>query len=314
MKRLFWSVMLLAASAGGAAAQAHVLIVSGIGGEPRYVDDFHSWGTAMVDAARGRFGLPDANVVYLAEDPARDPGRIDGQSRREEVERALAEMARRAAPEDRILILLIGHGSSDSRGTRLNLPGPNLTAEELAAMLQGFRTQPLVVVNTASASGGFQEPLAGPNRTIITATRTGSERNETMFGGFFVAAFADDGADTDRDGRVTVAEAFEYATRETERAYRTANRLQLEHGRIEGDLELARRFHLAASGMAAAPAGASAELQALFAERQRLEEGVEALRLRASRMDGAEYRGELERLLLELARTNRAIREQEGEP
>lgn len=297
--------------AGEARAQAHLLIVSGLGGEPRYVEDFHRWGTAMVDAARGRFGVPAENVVYLAENPQRDPARIAGTSRLEEVERALAGLARRAGEDERVLVLLIGHGSSDSRGSRINLPGPDLTAERLAELLAAFRTQPVVVVNTASASGGFQEPLAGRNRTIVTATRTGNERNETIFGRHFVAAFAEDGADADRDGRVSIAEAFEYATRETEREYSNSNQLQLEHARMEGDLELARVFHLGGARLAA-PEGASEALVALYRERQRLEESVEALRLRAGQMEAADYQRELEGLLLELARTNRAIEEHGG--
>ena len=178
-------------------------------------------------------------------------------------------------------------------------------------MLGALGTRPLVIVNTASASGGFQDVLAGPNRVVITATRGGQERNETIFGGYFAAAFATDGADVNRDGRVTVAEAMEYATRETQRAYETDGRLQLERSRMEGDLELARVFHLGTAG-AAAPSDAPAAVRELYAERQRLEESIDALRARSSQMDPAEYQRELERLLLELARTNRAIEEQGG--
>jgi hypothetical protein len=308
MIRLAGTFLLTVAAAAPLSAQAHVLIVSGLGGEPRYVEEFHEWGTTMVDAARDRLGLPPGNVVYLAENPARDPRRIDGVSRKEEVESAFRSLASRAGPDDRILVILIGHGSTDSRGARLNLPGPDLTAEEYAALLSAF-TQPVVFVNTGSASGGFQDPLAGPNRTIITATRTGNERTETIFGKHFIDAFASEGADADRDGRVTIVEAFEYARRETERDYASANRLQMEHARMEGDLQLARMFSL--GGGAAAPATASAEVRELYERRRQLEERIVALRARGEQMESGEYQRELETLLLELARTNRQIQEQE---
>jgi pimeloyl-ACP methyl ester carboxylesterase len=293
------------------AAQSHLVVVSGLGGEARYSDEFHRWGVAMVDAARERFGLAAEQIVYLAEKPERDPSRIHGPSTREQVERVLAELARRAAPTDRILILLIGHGSSDGRGARLNLPGPDITADELAAWLARFATQPVVVVNAASASGDFQEPLAAKNRAVITATRSGLERNETVFGRFFVEAFAGDVADTDKDGRVTVLEAFEYARREVERFYKADNRLQTEHARLEGNAEVARGFYLAAAARGI-PAGESAELRALLTERQRLEERVEALRSRRAQMEPEAYEAELERLLVELALKNREIREKRG--
>ncbi|MQA91988.1 MAG: hypothetical protein GEU90_17490 [Gemmatimonas sp.] len=313
MRIFFLALFLAAVQSTAVAAQAHLLIVSGLGGEPKYVDDFHAWGTEMVDAAVERHGLARENVIYLAENPDRDPQRIDGISRREEVESALARIAERAGPDDRVMILLIGHGSADARGSRINLPGPDLTAEELAGLLEPFSSQPLVIVNTASASGDFHEPLAAEHRTTITATGSGMERNETLFGEFFVGAFAGDGADVDQDDRVTVTEAYEYAVRETERAYTTSNRLQLEHSRMEGDTELAGVFHLGAPGVAAIPEDASPELRALYDERLRLQEEVESLRIRSGQMDPEEYQQQLEQLLLELARTNRAIQDAGGD-
>lgn len=304
---------LLASMPLAASAQSHLLVVSGLGGDPKYTDDFHRWGTSMVDAARKRFGLSEQQVVYLAEKPERDAARIDGAATRENVDAKLREIAGRAGPTDRVLILLIGHGSADARGARINLPGPDLTASDLAKMLDRFRTQQVTVVNAASASGDFQEPLAGRNRTIVTATRSGMERNETVFGRFFVDAFAGDGADTDKDGRVTVLEAFEYAQREVERFYKTENRLQMEHARLEGDREAARRFFLAAaSSSGGVPASASAELRGLVEQRQQLEARVESLRARKDTMEEARYQEELEKLLVELALKNREIRAKEG--
>src|SRR5690606_18811877 len=119
-------------------------------------------------------------------------------------------------------------------------PGPDITAEEFATMIAAFGDRPLAFVNTASASGDFADVLAGPNRTIITATRSGMERNETVFGRYFVEAFAQDDADADRDGRLTLTEVFDYALRETQRSYQMANRLQMENARIEGDSAFAR--------------------------------------------------------------------------
>jgi hypothetical protein len=313
MRSFFLALALLAVQSTPGVAQVHLLIVSGLGGEPQYVEEFHTWGTSMVDAAIERYGVPPENVTYLAENPDRDRERIDGEARRDEVAMALERIAERADPDDRIMILLIGHGSADARGSRINLPGPDLTAEELAQLLAPFDTQPIVIVNTASASGDFHEPLAGEHRTTITATRSGMERNETVFGEFFVGAFAGDGADVDQDGRVTVSEAYQFATTETERVYTTENRLQLEHARIEGDAELARVFHLGAPAVAAIPDDASPELRALFEQRQTLQEEVESLRIRSGQLDPADYQRQLEELLLELARTNRAIQEAEGD-
>lgn len=303
----------LVAPAGTALAQTHLVVISGLAGEPKFETEFHIWGTTLVDAATKRYGLREDQVVFLADKPAKDPARIDGRSTKAEVEKALRDLAGRAGPGDRVMIVLIGHGASDSEGARINLSGPDMTATELAALLDRFPTQRVVVVNTTSSSGDFQQPLQGKNRTIITSTRSGLERNETVFGGFFIAALSGDGADADKDGKTTVMEAYQYAQREVERHYKDANHLQTEHSVIGGDQELARAFSLVAASAAPA-AGASDELRALFAERQQLEGRIEALRARRDQMPTADYERDLENLLVELALKNREIRAKEGTP
>ena len=97
---------------------------------------------------------------------------------------------------------------------RFNLPGPDLTAAEFARLLDRLAAQPVVFVNTASSSGGFVAALSGKDRTIITATKTDGERNQTRFGEFFAEALRPPtDADSDKDGRVSVLEAFVWARR-----------------------------------------------------------------------------------------------------
>ena len=89
----------------------------------------------------------------------------------------------------------------------------------------------------ASASGGFVPALAGKNRTIITATKTDGERNQTRFGEYFAAAFAGNAADadTDKDGRVSVLEAFLWARARTADSYSRDGQLLTEHAVLDDD-------------------------------------------------------------------------------
>jgi len=314
MRRIAMAVAwMLALSTAPAAAQSHLLIISGLAGEPRLADQFHAWSTGMADAAVERFGMPRERITYLAEDQSRDPSRIAGKSTKENIDAELKRIASEAGPNDRVLVLFFGHGSANGEEGRINLPGPDLTASELATMLDRFPTQQVVVVNTTSASGAFQEALAGKNRTVITATKSGLEQNETVFARFFVEAFTGDGADTNKDGQVTILEAYDFATAEVERFYDSDSRLQTEHSVLGGDRELARAFSLGGgAARAAAETPASPELRGLVEQREALEAQVQALTARKDQMEEAEYQRELERLLLELARTNREIREREG--
>lgn len=307
---------------------SHVLIVSGIGGQAQYSEAFYRWGASMFDAAKERLGLPAADVVYLSERPERDQERIHARSTKDNVEKAFDDLALRVAPDDRILILLIGHGSGSGAESRFNLPGPDISATELAAQLDKFPTQTVVLVNTASASGDFVPVLSGPNRVLVTATKTGFERNETVFGQFFVEAFASDGADTDKDNRVSVLEAFTYARREVTRRYEDSNRLLTEHALLddngdgEGSTEpdaaaadgaFARTIFLDRRGVMSMDAtSGDSVLVALYDEKRELEARIAELTNLKSQMEQTVYEMELETLLVELALKSREIRAREG--
>ncbi len=310
-----------------AGGDVHILIVSGIGGQQQYSDAFHSWGVSMVDAARDRLKLPPENINYLAERPDRDPERIQGRSTKENVERALAELAQRAGPTDRVFILLIGHGSVNGEESRFNLPGPDITAAQFAEHLARFATQTVVLANTSSASGEFVSVLSGPNRVILTATKTGFERNETIFGQFFVEAFAEDGADVDKDERISVLEAFNYARLQVARTYEADKRLLTEHAVLddnadgEGSTEpdpdasdgaLARGLFLDRLGtVAAGPAGGDSVLVVLYNEKREIETQIQTLRNVKDQIEEEDYEAQLEELLVRLALKNREVRARE---
>jgi len=307
---------------------SHLLVIVGLGGDSDNAERFHRWASAIVDAARDRYGLPAEDVIYLGEDPARDPKRCSGRSTREAIEQAAGRLAARARPGDRVFIVLIGHGASATGAARFNLPGPDLTAEEFSKLLDRFAAQPVTFVNTASASGGFVAALSGKNRVIITATRTEGERNQTRFGEYFAGGFSSLDADADKDGRVSLLEAFLWARGRVAESYERDGQLLTEHavlddngdgkgsdtpGQPGSDGSLARTLFLAAASPAdtALDNAADPELRALAAERRALEGRIAALQAAKEKTDAAAYARDLEQLLLELARTNRAIRERQ---
>jgi hypothetical protein len=327
---LFLSVLLLRAPVAG--QESHLLVVVGLGGDPEYREKFHGWAVDLAAAAMDRFGLPRERVVYLGERPADDPAVIRDRSTLENIDAALTQMAAGAGSQDRVLIVLIGHGTGQGDEVEFNLPGPDLTPQELDEMLEKFPTQTLAVVNTSPSSGPFIPALSGPNRVVLTATRTAQERNETQFGGFFVEAMTGEGTDLDKDGRVSLAEAFQYARAEVDRYYTSLNLLATEHALLDdnGDGEgsgelgdevpdglLASGFWLdpegtAMAGSAVPDSVTDPVLRRLFEERADLERRVVQLRALRGQMEEARYEQELETLLVELALKNREIREKGG--
>lgn len=306
-------------------AQTQLLIVSGLGGETGYSRQFAELSRTLANAAHERFGMADSLILWFGEDSVVKDRRYRGASTRVNVERALGQMSARALPGDRIVIALIGHGAGDGADTRLSMPGPDLTAADLQRLLSRFTVQPVAVLALMSASGDAVASLSAPNRVVITATKTAYERNEVRFPVQFVKALAEDVADADKDGRVSLLEAYRYAARETRRGYDDTQKLQTEHSMLDDDGDgqgsdapsgrgegaLARRFFLD-GGARRMMAGNDALLAALYQEQFALEEQVEALKLRKATMTAGAYDAELERMLVALARKARDVREREG--
>ncbi|UCD24027.1 MAG: hypothetical protein JSW51_13510 [Gemmatimonadota bacterium] len=320
-------VFALTVAAPAMTAQTHVVVVSGLGGDAAHRERFHAWAVAMIDAAQQRFGVPSDNITYLAERTELDPQRISAKSTKENVERTLVDLSTGLQAGEGVFILLIGHGSYQGDESRFNLPGPDMTSNDFARLLDRFAAQDVVLVNTTSASGDFIKELSGPRRTIITATKSPFERNETVFCQYFVEAFARDVADVDKDERVSVLEAFNYATHEVRRAYEDDDRLLTEHAQLDdnGDGEgtgdpdpattdgaVAHTFVI--EGTVAVVAGTSSDsvLAGLKSRQRELQQAISELRIRKDTMEPEAYESQLEQLLLELARVSQAIREREG--
>jgi hypothetical protein len=307
----------------GQSPQSYVLIVTGASGEPRFAAAFHGQAMALRAAALNRFAIPDSAIVYLAEDVAKAPAAIRERSTREGVKKAIDGIAGRAKPGDRVLILLIGHGSTQSEEPRFSLPGPDLSAADFAALLDKLRSQTVAFVNASSASGDFIKALAAPNRIVVTATKSSHEGNETLFAQHFVAAYAAEGADVDKDGRVSLLEAFEYARREVQREYEKTNRLQTEHAMLDDDGDgvghgdasekgpdglRARGFHLGMAGGTVASLANDPRAAELLATQAKVQAQVDSLRALRAGMKEEDFQRLLEPLLVKLAETTQALR------
>jgi len=302
------------------AQTTHLAVIVGLAGEPEHAELFQRWGATLVDAS-AKLGVEQ--VMYLSEKPEVDPKRITGKSTKVEVAKAFEKLAG-AGEDDIVFIVLIGHGTFDGRVAKFNLPGPDLTPGDCDPLLKRMRSRHVVFANTASASGPFMEALAGPGRTIVTATRTGSERFATLFGGYFVDAFAGSDADADKNRRISVLEAFTFAKREVATAYEREGIMLTEHALLndsggEGvanpaaDGKQGKVAALLSLGSATAtdPLPADPKLRALYLGRRDLERHIEALKLLKGSMPADRYTSELEKLATDLALKTRAIRELE---
>ncbi len=296
----------LRAQPGGA---THLLVITGVSGEARIGTEWHSMAMALSTAATQRFGVPAANVMVLAQDSTRDAGRVQGRSSKATIERVLGGLARSLTVADRLVVIVMAHGSMLSGDTRVNLPGPDMSPSDFARVLAPATAPMIAFIQTGSASGEFATELAGPRRIVITATKSAREQNETIFPGFFVRALTTDAGDTDKDGRVSLLEAFTYAQREVEAVFTKGNLLPTEHPQLADGAEggRARAFFLGAPAAQNSATANPASAAALVA-RAEVQARIDALRARRSTMSEDAYLQALEPLILELTERTRALR------
>ncbi len=291
------------------AGATHLVVIAGVSGEPRIGTEWHGMAMALATAATQRFGIPAARVTVLEQDSTRDAGRVQGRSSKATIERVLGGIARTLTVADRLVVIVLAHGSSLSGETRVNLPGPDMTPADFARVLAPATAPTIAFIQTGSASGEFARALAGPRRIVITATKSAREQNETLFPGPFVRALTTDAGDTDKDGRVSLLEAFTYAQQEVEQVFAKGSLLATEHPQLADGAEggRAKAFFLASSGSMAGSASTPAIAAALTA-RAEVQARIDALRARRSTLGEDAYLQALEPLIVELAERTRALR------
>lgn len=298
-------LLLLLSPLAPAAERSFLIVVGGIGGERDYSEKFARWSMDLVNAARHRLEMPREHIVYLAESMQEG---ADGESRKTDIQAAIERVAGRAEPDDTVFLVLIGHGTARGDRVLFNIPGPDLGASELDAMIAPHDELRWVIVNGSPSSGPFVRPLAAPNRIVITATTNAMERFHTVFPEHFIAAYARPGADSDKNGRVSVLEAFTFALRGVERSYQEAGKIQSEHAVLEDIGRLARVTYLESDRTRLTTDIPAEALERLLAERDDLEARIATLVAGKARLDPEIYDERLETLLVEYALVHRALR------
>jgi hypothetical protein len=300
---------LFLSAALSAPAASYYLTISGLGGEKDYEQRFATQAREVDKLIKGSGG--EVHVTTLSGPDATKP----------KIKAAFEAIARQAKPDDAFVLTLIGHGTFDQTDYKFNIPGPDLSGAELAALCDSIPAEKQLIVNTTSASGGLVAAAQKPKRAIIAATKSGSERNATVFARYWVEALRDPAADTDKNEVVSALEAFRYADRKTSEFYETNKRLATEHPVIEdtgvGDAVrapspdnkqglLAASFPLLRIGSAQRAAADPAKRK-LLAEKEQIEQKIDKLKYEKAAMPLEEYRRQLSTLLLQLARVQEEL-------
>jgi hypothetical protein len=313
--RVLFLVAIAAAAQPALADERFALIVSGVSGGGKYAENQKKWTAQLETVLRGRMGFPRDHIVTLTED-----GTGASASTEEGVAGALAALQKRVTANDTLLIVLFGHGTSVGTVTKFNLVGPDWDTNEWSHALAPIAGR-IIFVNTASSSFPFVKDLSAKNRIVIAATDSPAQKYDTVFPQFFVEALDKvDASDTDKNGRLSVWEAFVYASQAVKQYYDQKGTLVTERAVLDDNGDGVGKEATATTGtdgvlakttfLDAEPAATAANPAAAALEKQRiaLEAQIEELKGRKQQMAPAEYDAELEKLAVELARISAQIR------
>jgi hypothetical protein len=307
MKQTMLLMAILIAVAPQAHAATYYVIVAGLGGEPDYEQRFTS-------AANG------LDRIFKSEGPTAHAATLTGaQATAVQLKRSLELVARDAKPDDDFVLILIGHGSFDGVDYKINLVGPDMTAAEIASLCNRISSRRQLIVDTTSASGGAISAFQRPGRAVIAATKSGTEKNATVFARYWVEAFQDPAADTDKSDSISAMEAFAYASKKTAAFYDSQKRLATEHAvfndvghgdpvREAGDGQgmLLATFTLLRLGTSQQVAKDPAK-RTLLEKKEQLEQKIDTLKYQKAAMDPTDYKKQLTEALVELAKVQEEL-------
>jgi len=287
-----------------ARAAPYYVTVAGLGGEPDYEQRFTALARDLDKIFKA--AASDAHVYTLT----------GGDSTKAHLTDTLGQIAHDATADDEFVLILIGHGSYDGEVYKFNLPGPDISGEDLALLCDRIPAKRQLIVNTTSASGGSIGALQKPGRIVIAATKTGTEKNATVFARYWVDALRDGTADVDKNESISALEAFQFADRKTVEFYTSQKRLATEHAVIEdtgkkeavraasaenGEGSFAASFVLLRIGAAQKAANDPAK-RALLDKKEELERKIDLLKYQKAAMSADDYKKQLSDALLQLAR------------
>jgi hypothetical protein len=290
-----------------ARAATYYVIVAGLGGEPDYQQRFAAEAN---DLGRVFKGSGESAHVYTLS---------GAQSTASQLRDTLSTVARDAKADDDFVLILIGHGSFDGVEYKFNFVGPDLTAAQIAEMCDRIIARRQLVVNTTSASGGSVAALERPGRAVIAATKSGTEKNATIFARYWIEALQDPAADADKSDSVSAMEAFTYAAKKTAAFYDTQKRLATEHavfddvGHGEPVREAGNGQGLLLSSITLLRLGGNLQAandpakRAHLQKKEELEQKIDILKYQKAAMDPADYKQQLTAALLELAKVQEEL-------
>jgi hypothetical protein len=310
MKQFLWLCIFFVFFPLIAFADSSALIIQGFAGSEDHEKKFEKWATGTRDVLVQDLGFSKDRVILLAGDA----------TRKESIQKTFEQLKQQVKAQDTFVFFMIGHGGFDT-DFKFSITGVDLTGAEYSKMIDSLNPGRTVIVCSSPSSGGMFDTLKGKNRILVAASRSG-EKEDTVFYEHFLSGLKGVAADEDKDKKVSVWEAFRYAAAAVDRHYKEKTLIMTEHAGLEaaGAPQVAATVAEQDAPVLARVTSLNADrdvtvadpkLQALLNEKKSIDMRIEKLRLDKGLLSEAEYQRQLEDLILDLAKKNQEIQEQQ---
>jgi len=145
-------------------------------------------------------------------------GRGSKTSNAENLKKTIKSLSATVQSEDRFIFYYVGQANIVAGKLRLNLPGQDITHEQLAEWINQIRASSMLLVLDCPGAGMAVKALTGQGRIVIGAC-TAEQHYSTQFSEYFVPSLLDSKSDTDGDGKVSILEAFTFSTKQLDDWY-----------------------------------------------------------------------------------------------
>ncbi|MHC4555789.1 MAG: hypothetical protein ACYTFW_01695 [Planctomycetota bacterium] len=154
----------------------------------------------------------------------------------ENLKQQINVLAAAVKPEDRFIFYYVGQANIVADKLRLNLPGADITHEQLAEWINQIKASSMLIVLDCPGAGLAVKDVAGQGRIVIGAC-TAEQHYSTKFSEYFLPALVNNEIDTNSDDRISLLEVFTFTSKELDDFYRRQELLKTETPILEDNAD-----------------------------------------------------------------------------
>jgi hypothetical protein len=157
-------------------------------------------------------GYKPENIYILDDDGRSDRNYpVDASAEKSTIKLLFDHLKKRVDNKDSLFVYVTNHGEKEDDQSSILLYGEDVYEKDFEKYLTGIEAKIGILVFDQCYSGGFAKRLGKGKYVAIAACQPDESSKENTFPQAFFKAFKDTIADINKDGRLSVEEAFIYA-------------------------------------------------------------------------------------------------------